>query len=136
MLRRKKKQIEKENKAKKELESLNSGEKLHQSANKSGNTSKNHKNHASALKAQIDLNFQPEKDEDSLPGCNATNENNSLHHDDASFTPAPSSSSSPHSLIDTQDEGNLGKSSPVYLALVASLGEIEVALANTKPSSL
>ncbi|CAA7054671.1 unnamed protein product [Microthlaspi erraticum] len=113
--RKKKKQIEKENKAKEKLESQ---KKLHQSANNSRNTSKLHKNHASALKAQIDLNFQPEKDEESLPGSNASTENKSLHHDDTSFKPPPPSSP------------------PMYLPLLASLGKIEVALANTKPSSI
>ncbi|KAL1201818.1 B3 domain-containing transcription factor VAL3 [Cardamine amara subsp. amara] len=92
LLKREKKQLEKEENAHKELEQLNSDDddELHQSAN----NSKNHERHNSPLKSQIDLNFQPEKDEDSLPGSNTTTKYKSLHHDDtvkSSFKP-PSSS--------------------------------------------
>ncbi|ESQ55217.1 hypothetical protein EUTSA_v10024526mg [Eutrema salsugineum] len=98
LLGRKNKQIEKENKAQKELESLNSDEELHQSANNSGTTSKSHEHDASPQKGQIDLNFQPEKEEESL---HKTTKDKSLHHDDTSFK--PSSSSSAHSQIEKQD---------------------------------
>ncbi|CAH2078359.1 unnamed protein product [Thlaspi arvense] len=101
--KKKKKQIEKGNKALKELESLNSDEELHQSDNNSGDTSKSHEHHGSPLKPQIDLNFQPEKDEESLPRSHTTINNKSLHHDDTSFKPP--SSSSAHSQIEKEDEG-------------------------------
>lgn len=106
LLRREKKQIKKDKNAHKELESQNSDEELRQCVN----ISKNHEHHhTSPLTLQIDLNFQPEKDEESLTGSNTTTKNNkSLHHDDtvkSSFKPP--SSSSPYSQIDKEDEGKL-----------------------------
>ncbi|CAN8231135.1 unnamed protein product [Cochlearia groenlandica] len=99
LLRRKKKQLEKEINAHKELESLNSGDKLHQSAR----NGMNHDHQFSHLKGQIDLNFQPGKDEESLPGSNTTTNNNSLRHDGTSKPNSePSSSSSVHSQIVTE----------------------------------
>lgn len=93
LLRKKKQQIEIENKARKELESPNSDEELRQSANNSGTTSKNHEQrHAPPSKAQIDLNFQPERDEESLSPSNTTTKDKSPHHDETSCKP-PSSSS-------------------------------------------
>ena len=98
LLQRKKKQqqIEIENKAHKETESPNSDEERHQSANNSGTTSKDHE----PSKAQIDLNFQPEKDEESPPPprSKTTTKDKSLHHDEASFKP-PRSSSSAHNKL-------------------------------------
>ncbi|KAJ0239440.1 B3 domain-containing transcription factor VAL3 [Hirschfeldia incana] len=86
-------QTEIENKAPKELESPNPDEELHQSANNSGTTSKKHERHAPPSKAQIDLNFQPEKDEESLsPSNTTTTKDKCLHRDETSCKP-PSSSS-------------------------------------------
>ncbi|KFK28739.1 hypothetical protein AALP_AA7G040500 [Arabis alpina] len=105
LLYNEKKQIDKAENAKKMLESLNFDEELHQCANKSGNTSKNHTSH---LKGQIDLNLQPEKDEESMPGAYTTTKNKSVNHDEivkSSFKPP--SSSSPYSHIDKEDTGKL-----------------------------
>ncbi|CAN6920666.1 unnamed protein product [Brassica oleracea] len=97
LLQRKKKQqqSEIENKAHKEMESPNSDEERHQSVNNSGTTSKDYERHASPpSKAQIDLNFQPEKDEESpLPRSKTTTKDKSLHHDEAR------SSSSAHNKL-------------------------------------
>ncbi|VYS63448.1 unnamed protein product [Arabidopsis thaliana] len=104
LLRREKKQMEKEDNARKLLEQLNSDNGLHQSAN----NSENHERHASPLKVQLDLNFKPEKDEESLPGSNKTTKSETLPHDDtvkSSFT-SPSSSSA-HSQNNKEDEGKL-----------------------------
>ncbi|CAA0396026.1 unnamed protein product [Arabidopsis thaliana] len=104
LLRREKKQMEKEDNARKLLEQLNSDNGLHQSAN----NSENHERHASPLKVQLDLNFKPEKDEESLPGSNKTTKSETLTHDDtvkSSFT-SPSSSSA-HSQNNKEDEGKL-----------------------------
>ncbi|KAF8096960.1 hypothetical protein N665_0298s0030 [Sinapis alba] len=97
LLRKKKKQIEIENKAHKELESVNSEEELDQSANNNENTSKNHEGHVPPSKPQIDLNFQPEKEEESTPLSKTTTKDKSFHHDEASFKP-PSSSSAHNKL--------------------------------------
>nr|AGN12860.1 putative B3 domain-containing transcription factor VAL3 [Leavenworthia alabamica] len=103
LLRREKKKLEKEKNAHKELEQLNSDDdELHQS----GNYSKNHK----PLKIQIDLNIQPEKDEESqLPDCNTPTKNKSLHHDDTvkSSSSKPPCSTGASSQIDKEDEGKL-----------------------------
>ncbi|KAG2238225.1 hypothetical protein Bca52824_092536 [Brassica carinata] len=77
------------------MESPNSEEERHQSVNNSGTTSKDYERHASPpSKAQIDLNFQPEKDEESpLPRSKTTTKDKSLHHDEAR------SSSSAHNKL-------------------------------------
>lgn len=108
LLRREKKQKEKEDNAQKELEQLNSDDELHQSAN--NNEDHVHERHALPLKDQLDLNFKPEIDEECLPGSNKTTKNKTLDHDDTvkSSFKSPSSSSA-HSEINKEDEGELKK---------------------------
>ncbi|XP_006283162.2 B3 domain-containing transcription factor VAL3 isoform X1 [Capsella rubella] len=101
LLRREKKQMGKEDNAHKELEQPNSDDELHQSAN----NSENHECHTSPLKVQLDLNFKPEKDGESLPDYNKTTKKKTLHHDDtvkSSFN-SPSSSTA-HSQINREEE--------------------------------
>ncbi|KAG7542003.1 B3 DNA binding domain [Arabidopsis thaliana x Arabidopsis arenosa] len=124
LLRREKMQMEREDNVPKELEQLNSDNGLHQSANNSENHERHDspERHASPLKSQLDLNFKPEKDEESLPGSNKTTENKTLHHDDTvnSSFKSPSSSSA-HSQINKEDEGKLRKNTEVADTTTSSM---------------
>ncbi|XP_010434162.1 PREDICTED: B3 domain-containing transcription factor VAL3-like isoform X1 [Camelina sativa] len=101
LLRREKKQMGKEDDPHKELEQPNSDNELCQS----GNNSENHESLPSPVKGQLDLNFKPEKDGESLPGSNKATKKKTLHHDDTvkSSFKSPSSSTA-HSQINKEEE--------------------------------